>query len=499
MTILEAISDASVFGSAFAVGDWSRWRSFLAAVYGLELQGEALATYRACTGRDSPPVAAAREVYACVGRRGGKTRIAAAIAAHAASQDYRPRLAPGEWATVACIAADRSQAGIIFGYIKALLLESKLLCRLVARETADTLELKNRVRIEVTTASARTTRGYSFALVVCDELAFWKSDESAEPDTEVLNAVRPGLATLGGIVVGISSPYARRGALWLAFKRHYGQDSATLVWQAPSLVMNPTLPAAVVEDALAEDESAARAEYLAEFRSDLEAFVSREVLEQVTVPGRLGLPPLPGVTYTAFADPSGGSADSFTLAIAHHERRGDTVVAVLDLLAERRPPFSPEAVVEEFAGILKSYKLSAVTGDRYSGAWCPERFAHHGIHYEASERTKSEIYGAALPLLNSGRVELLQHRRLEAQLLGLERRTSRAGKDSIDHGPGGHDDAANSACGALVQAAALVALDVAPVVRERGGGTALPARARLDWSSVDAGGVPRRGGWREPW
>ena len=33
--------------------------------------------------------------------------------------------------------------------------------------------------------------------------------------------------------------------------------------------------------------------------------------------------------------------------------------------------------------------------------------------------------------------------------LGLERRTSRGGRDSVDHSPGGHDDVANAAAGAI--------------------------------------------------
>jgi hypothetical protein len=38
--------------------------------------------------------------------------------------------------------------------------------------------------------------------------------------------------------------------------------------------------------------------------------------------------------------------------------------------------------------------------------------------------------------------------------LGLERRTSRGGRDSIDHAPGSHDDLANAAAGAIVAAEA---------------------------------------------
>jgi hypothetical protein len=454
VTIVETLDHRDLFASAFQTGDWSRWKTFLGAAYGLDLSPQDLELYRQCTGRETPPVAPAREVYAICGRRSGKSRVAALVAAHVAAQDYRDRLAVGEWATVACIAPDRAQAQVVFSYIRALLRESTLLRRLVARETADTLELRNRVRVEVGTASHRTTRGYTFAAIVIDEMAFLRSDDSSEPAEEILRAVKPGLATLDGIVIGISSPYARRGALWQKFRRYYGKDGPVLVWRAASTVMNPTLPPSIVEDALAEDEAAARAEYLAEFRSDVESFVSRDALEACVIPGRRELPPASDTHYVAGIDPSGGSSDSFTMAVAHHERRSDAVVAVLDCVREVRPPFSPDAVAEEFAGVLKSYRLTSAVSDRYAGQWPVETFGRHGIHLEQAAQPKSDLYGALLPLLNSARVELLEDRRLEAQLLGLERRTSRAGRDSIDHAPGGHDDRANSAALALTLAAA---------------------------------------------
>lgn len=120
---------------------------------------------------------------------------------------------------------------------------------------------------------------------------------------------------------------------------------------------------------------------------------------------------------------------------------------VLDAIRERRPPFSPEQVVTEFAELLKSYRVSSVSGDRYAGEWPREQFRKQGILYNPNERNKSEIYSATLPLMNSGRVRLLSDTKLLAQLAGLERRTSRVGKDSIDHAPGGHDDRANAVCG----------------------------------------------------
>lgn len=153
-------------------------------------------------------------------------------------------------------------------------------------------------------------------------------------------------------------------------------------------------------------------------------------------------------SYIAFVDPSGGSSDSMTLAIAHKE--GET--EILDALRERKPPFSPEAVVEEFASLIKSYRCSKVYGDRYGGDWVAEQFQKRGVFYEPSLKPKSELYGDLLPLVNSGAADLLDHERLVTQLVSLERRTSRGGRDSIDHAPGGHDDVANAVAGALVTA-----------------------------------------------
>jgi hypothetical protein len=156
-------------------------------------------------------------------------------------------------------------------------------------------------------------------------------------------------------------------------------------------------------------------------------------------------PPLSGVTYSAFVDPSGGSADSMTLAIGHQEDN----VAVLDAIREHRPPFSPEDVVRGFAALLKTYRITRVQGDRYAGEWPIERFREHEITYEPSAKLKSDLYRDLLPALNSRKVDLLEDARLFAQIVGLERRTARGGRDSIDHAPGAHDDLANAVAGVV--------------------------------------------------
>jgi hypothetical protein len=210
--------------------------------------------------------------------------------------------------------------------------------------------------------------------------------------------------------------------------------------------MNPTVPQRVIDEAMARDPASAAAEYLAQFRTDVEALLTREAVEACVSPGAYERGRVAGCRYVGFVDPSGGSADSFTLAVAHREANGKRV---LDAVRERKPPFSPEQVIREFSDLLKAYGISRVTGDRYGGEFPREHFSKLGISYDCAEKTKSEIYRDMVPMINSGEAELLDSDRLVAQLVGLERRTARGGRDSIDHAPGQHDDLANAAAGAL--------------------------------------------------
>jgi hypothetical protein len=177
------------------------------------------------------------------------------------------------------------------------------------------------------------------------------------------------------------------------------------------------------------------------------------VVDAAVVPGRHELPRIAGARYTAFVDPSGGSSDSMTLAIAHVESDATGAKrAVVDLIREVKPPFSPDAVVAEFATLLKAYGVLAVRGDRYGGVWPRERFCVHGVDYQPSSKTTSDIYLELLPILNSNRAELLDHAWLIMQLCQLERHAAGSGKDSIRHAPGSHDDVINAAAGAIVTA-----------------------------------------------
>ena len=449
--ILQAMDDPNLFGPFFPGDTWATWRVFLKAWTAAPMTEAELATYRHHTGRNEPPAAPFTEGTAIIGRRGGKSRVFALLATCAATmRDYAPFLAPGEVATVAIIAADRRQARTIFRYIAGALEAVPMLAALIEEKTQESITLSNRVVIEVATASWRVTRGYTFAAVLGDEVAFWRDDASANPADEIIRAIRPGLATIpGAILLKASSPYRRAGVLFNDYRRHFGKDGArVLVWKASTAEMNPAIDPEIILEAYEDDPAAAAAEYGGDFRDDLADFVSRDVVDACTVTDRHEMPRVAGVRYVAFVDPSGGSADSMTMAIAHLAEG----VGVLDAVRERKPPFSPEDVVTEFAAVLKSYGITKVQGDRYAGEWPRERFLVHGIAYEPAAKPKSDLYRDLLPLLNGHRVELLDLPRLGTQLCGLERRTARGGRDSIDHAPGAHDDLCNAVAGALLMA-----------------------------------------------
>jgi hypothetical protein len=442
--IVTAMNSPALFQPFFRGSSWDRWRVVLKAAFALPMSEAEREFFRSIAERD-PPTSQVSELWICAGRRAGKDSIASMISAHTAAlfnQHYRLRR--GERALVACLACNREQAQIVLGYVRAYFTDIPTLQAMVTRQVANGFELSNGVDIAIATNSFRSIRGRSILCTILDEVAFWRDESSATPDEEVYRAIKPGMATLpGGMLIGISTPYRKAGLLYKKFSAHYGKDGDILVVRAPSTTLNPTLDQAVVDQAFADDPALAAAEWMAEFRSDIEGFVDTDVV-QGCVGGHFELPPLAQYRYYAFVDPSGGSADSMTMAISHKE--GERIV--IDLVREVKPPFSPETTIDDFAIALKPYRISTVVGDRYAGEFPREQFRKRGIQYRCSEKPKSDLYRDLLPILNSGRIVLPKSDRLVNQLCGLERRTSRAGKDSIDHGPGTHDDLANVLAGA---------------------------------------------------
>jgi hypothetical protein len=449
LNILQSMEDPALFQRWFDGDSWNGWKAVLRAAYGLPMSDEEETFLRAVAERD-PPTAPVKELWVGAGRRSGKDSVASLIGAHTAAMfDQGHLLRPGERALVLNLATDRYQAKICLNYTRAFFEQIPMLKQKVERETADGFELSNGIDVVIGTNNFKAVRGRPIKLAILDEVAFYQSENSASPDLETYRALKPGLATLpGSMLIGISSPYRKSGILYSKFKDHFGKDGDILFIRAATRTLNPLIDQSIVDEALLEDPAAAKAEWLGEFRDDVAGYADIAIIEAAVDNGVTVRPPAPGRTYFAGADPSGGQKDSFTCGISHNENG----TAVLDCLIEIRAPFNPSVAVDEVAAALRSFGLNSVVGDKYGAAWVIEAFAKVGITYEHSERDRSAIYLDCLPLFTSGRARILDNRRLVNQFASLERRTSPIGKDRVDHGPGGMDDAANSCALAMVLA-----------------------------------------------
>jgi len=453
LRVSDVMASPKLLGPHFHGDSWSLWRAVIKATFCEKMSDAEIAAFREVAERDPPRHRVSEAVYA-IGRGGGKDSVASLIATVVAINfDPKGKLRPGEQATILCIAVDREQAGIVAGYIRAYFEEIPALNALAKSIDRNGVTLKNGVTIIVATNSYRSVRGRSILCAIFDECAFWRSEDSAIPDIEVAAAVAPGLARMdGSMSILISTVHKRSGLLYQRFKDHYGRDSDdTLVVRGTTMQFNPLFDAKTIARQIEEDPQRYNAEYNSQWRDDLASFISRELLEAAVDRGVIVRQPASDAHYHAFADSSGGRHDSFTLGISHRAKDG---TIVLDLSHERKPPFNPSEVVGEVAALLKSYRLTQVTGDSYGAEWVVEAFAKVGIKYEKSERDRSAIYLDTLPLFTAGRARLIDNARLVSQFAALERRTFSTGRDRVDHGPSGRDDVCNSAAGALVLAAA---------------------------------------------
>ena len=275
----------------------------------------------------------------------------------AALGDFQRHLRRGERALVVCLACSREQSTILFGYIRAYFEEIPLLRPLVRRITDDTIELNNNVDIVVATNNFRSIRGRTVALAILDECAYFRDDQSANPDVELYAALIPALATLrssGAMIIGISTTYRKSGLLYSKWHAHHSvDDDNVLVIRQPSRVYNPRLDepelAAEIAADIERDPERGAAEWNSEWRSDISDLFDRELVEAAVDPGVSVRPPRRFHSYRAGIDSSGGRGDAFTGAVTHDE---DDLI-IVDCLYERRAPFDPAAVVIELTELLR--------------------------------------------------------------------------------------------------------------------------------------------------
>jgi hypothetical protein len=421
------------------------WLTVLKAAHGLELSKQERKTFKAVAGGRKPPKRPCRELWAVIGMRSGKTRMAGATAAYVATFiDHRRKLAAGERGYILTLSPSLDQARIVFDYAHAFLDSSPILRRKIVDVTATEIRLENNITICSHANSFRTVRGRALLGCVFDESAFWRDESSALPDTEAYRAVLPSLASTGGMLIGISSPHRRVGLLHAKHRDHYGQDGDVLVVQGPTELFNPCIDPHIIAEARRNDPVAASANWDGLFRADLTQFIADDQIDCAVDHGRpMELPPQSDTKYFAFVDASAGRHDHFTLCVGHkHQER-----FIADVIRGRTG--DPNAVTVEYAALCKQYHIAQVTGDNFAGEWVAGAFRKCGLDYRRSTQVRSQLYLAAMPFFMRGAVSIPDHSRLIRELRLLERSSAPSGRDTVDHGRGGSDDYANALCGCM--------------------------------------------------
>jgi hypothetical protein len=443
-----AMRDARLLGAAHGdLSSWSSWLVVLKAAFGLPLDDVELATFHKIAGERLPPSKRVRELWAIVSRRSGKSRVAAGLSVFLALCQ-RHTLAKGETGHVLVLAATQDQAKTVFDYAVGFIEASEALRREVRAITQHEIRLANDVIIGVHVNSFRTVRGKTLLACIFDETAFWRDETTANPDTEVYRACMPSLIASGGMLIGISTPYRRMGLLHTKHRDHFGVDGDdVLVVQGDAATFNPMLSPVLIEAHKRADPEAAVAEWDAQFRSDISAFLSEDLIELAVDRSRPPeLPPQQDQTYKCFVDASGGRHDHYTACVGYRDKGGRFICAAL---RGKAPPFDPQEITREYSALAKEFRCLKITGDAYSADWIVSAFRECDVSYECSTKNRSELYLEGLPLFARGLVSLPEHRRLGRELRLLERHVSRIGRDQVDHGRNGSDDYANAVFGAL--------------------------------------------------
>ena len=374
-----ALDDPQLFGTIFAGKSWAGWRVLLTAIVGEELTADERIVFEGLTGRQREPLEPVDEVWCIFGRRAGKTRSAAILAAYlSALCDHDDTLAIGERGSVA-----NSQRERVAGAKGLQLSERHFRSSSRPQIDGDRQDIRDDCALE----------RYRPGMQACELPDDPRRDLRRHDRRRGCLLAERGKPQPGqgdsrrcAPFVGddrrpvdrhFSSPYAKRGELWNSYKRDYGAagDPQILVAKAASRTLNPTLPERVVARAYERDPQAASAEYGAEFRNDVSGFLDFETVEAAIDRGVTVRAPRAGIRYESGCDPSGGARDSFTLAVAHN----DNGVAILDCVVGIKPPSHRRQRRRKSLRCSSRMALTKTVGDHYSAEWVVDAMSRVGI------------------------------------------------------------------------------------------------------------------------
>ena len=426
----------------------ARWDTVLKALDGIALGDLELQMFREITGRSQPRPDGYSELVTIVGRQAGKDDLCAdAINADAVASILNGESCDG-LSSIGVAQDHRSSVRTLFHRIARPWRTIPVLKKHVAASTSDSFTLDNGLLVGVLPCRPAAPRGLRMRRAVMNESEHYRNSVGFPMDVEMRRAILPTLATTGGKLIIVSSPYMGTGLLGELHRRHWGRDdSSTLIVQGSAPMFNPTLPADYLERMREDDPEAYASEVLGLFRQGTSAFLDEETIASCTGPYRERLPQS-GTRYVGHYDASGGAHDAASACVGHRDGK----VTIVDAVRRWPAPHDPRAVIAEAAQFFHQYRVRSIEADRYAGQHPASEFRAHGISLDHCEMDRSALYLNLLPRARSVAVQWPNDLALLRELRGLVRKRGFAGKDRVDHRPGAFDDVAVSMAGVVYQA-----------------------------------------------
>ena len=424
------------------------------------------------------------QFWALLGRRSGKTdKLTSTVFAYETILGgHSAHVEPKQEFYSVIVAQKLDVAQSHLAFVKNAIDSSPILRKQITNDLAQSIELKNGMKIIPASPSIKAQRGWAIPIIDMDEVGFWYTDPSAvNPDFEVERALSWAQAQFPNYKrFGTTTPYTKEGLAWKYYNagteginircvgcEHEGFCPTTkqereeyqdilLLHSSTAAIENPRINKTFLEREYARDPEAFEREALARFVDSISGFFNSNLLKIATegapterLPITLSMrdknPQLTIPHYVAAIDPAFRN-DSFAFTIVHLDLNQGIVQ---DYVQRFTPipgiPLNPSDVLNNIIPTLYKYGIKTIYSDQYQLESMQELARARGIHIECVQFTgssKARIFGTLRNLVNQQKLKLLNHEETLKELLFLEKHLTRQGAVQITAPPGKHDDMA---------------------------------------------------------
>jgi hypothetical protein len=385
-----------------------------------------------------------------MGRRSGKSRIAALLAVWSATADAASHLREvpkGEAIAIVVVSRSRELARVTHRMIRGFLRQPAL-SSLVKSESADSIELTNSINLITVPCHSAATRGMAVPVALLDEVAWWAgADGSMIDPAEVFEGIEPSTAQFpSGFCLAMSTPRLASGWFATACERAAsGRFPGIREWHRETSQMNPKISPAWLEQKAAEDLVSFNREYRGLFEAAISAALDPDLVKASVRTGPESLPPLPDRVYEIHLDPAFSSGgDVFACLVAHREPDARVLVdKILSWRGARGDPVRVDGVLDEIAALSAGYNHARIVTDQFAAVPLAQAMAKRGLRCDPiawSSESKIAALASTRRALYASRLEIPPHRLLISEMLNLESRAGPSGRPKVAAPSGQHDD-----------------------------------------------------------